>query len=438
MLKYLVCGLLLLCLASGGSAMGIESIKGTKNKERAATENIALAMQKDTSLNTLGAQLLQIKLEHGGMDNALVSPVSLYYALSVLREGAGGDSAALLEKVLTNGERSVNSLAPALAAKLVSAEDNPKSKKGQFLLANALWADNGASSAQPFVFAEAFVQAVGTQYQASFAELDFLSPEAAAAVNGWAKRVTKGLIPRVISPDVLEDLSWLILNAAVFEGGWGTDIARVAAHPGYQFKPLTGAAKSRDTITTSSYTAPILENEDGGVAFKLPFAGYKYSLVVKLPGQAGATELMRSVSAMPETVAELLSAASQRYQLRIVLPVFAFSDEIELRASDPQTKALGLAPLYQNDADFKPMGDQERSHSNVRRSKVGLIKQNARIELDENGVSAAAVTAIGAMRATSIRPRRYPKKDIIVDRPFAFAIVENISQAVLFQGVLVR
>jgi serine protease inhibitor len=69
-------------------------------------------------------------------------------------------------------------------------------------------------------------------------------------------------------------------------------------------------------------------------------------------------------------------------------------------------------------------------------SKVGLIRQNSRIELDEKGVKAAAVTIIGGVRTTSIGPQA--TVNFVVNRPFHFAIVEKNSSTVLFAGTVVE
>ncbi len=80
--------------------------------------------------------------------------------------------------------------------------------------------------------------------------------------------------------------------------------------------------------------------------------------------------------------------------------------------------------------------DADLSRLSATPSRVDLIKQDTRIELDEKGVRAAAATLVGGVRATSVRPK-YPARTIVVDRPFAFAIVERTTQALLFNGVLV-
>jgi serine protease inhibitor len=78
--------------------------------------------------------------------------------------------------------------------------------------------------------------------------------------------------------------------------------------------------------------------------------------------------------------------------------------------------------------------DAQKTHHDNMDTAVVIIKQQTRIDLDEKGVKASAVTLIGGISKTSVGPR-YRNRDIVVDRPFAFSIVENRSQTILFNGV---
>lgn len=115
-------------------------------------------------------------------------------------------------------------------------------------------------------------------------------------------------------------------------------------------------------------------------------------------------------------------------QLLIQLPVFSFSDAVTMRGDSPMTQDLGLTPLFDSRANLSRLSE--------RPSRVAVIKQDNRIELDEKGVRAAAATLIGGAVTTTVRPS-HPRREIVVNRPFAFAIVERVSQALLFNGVLV-
>jgi serpin B len=61
--------------------------------------------------------------------------------------------------------------------------------------------------------------------------------------------------------------------------------------------------------------------------------------------------------------------------------------------------------------------------------ELGFVKQNAFVDVNEEGTEAAAVTTIGVV-VTSL-----PQTQVMrVDRPFVFAIREPLSGALLFVG----
>ena len=124
------------------------------------------------------------------------------------------------------------------------------------------------------------------------------------------------------------------------------------------------------------------------------------------------------------------------YDVQLRMPVFSYSNRLTLKADTPATEALGLLPLFTDEANLRAMADQELSHPVARDTKVGLIQQDTRIELDEKGVKAAAVTMIGGMiKSTSVVLPR-PQRQIVVERPFAWSIVEGSSRTAIFSGVV--
>ena len=63
---------------------------------------------------------------------------------------------------------------------------------------------------------------------------------------------------------------------------------------------------------------------------------------------------------------------------------------------------------------------------------IDSILQKCKIELDENGTKAAAVTAI-MMRANGIALEK-KKKEVNLNRPFAFLIYDTVNEEILFVG----
>jgi serpin B len=399
----------------------------------------APSLQSTTQINTIGSELLAAKLRHKGMRNSMVSPVSLFYALAVLNEGAAGATQAVLQSRLLNSESEpVNVVAAELAEILRHGNKANVQGVGVFNLANSIWAHNGKSDGKPFVFSGAFIDSVQQHYLASANELDFKAPQSPAEVNKWAQLNTNDLIKKIIDLPALNRLVWLIMNAAYFEGGWGTSMARMAPGDTFYFTGIDGIRCEAAAIRSRNYKAPVLDRQDGSVAFRLPFAGGKYSFVVHLAPDkhrdVAAWLQDSAVAELPQVTKEVLDNRSEIYQLSIRMPVFSFTDEVIMRKQDAITEEMGLRPLFLRSAQFSALVDAEKTHPDNRDTAVGIIKQQTRIELDEKGVKAAAVTLIGGISKTSVGPR-YRNRDIVVDRPFAFSIVENRSQTILFNGV---
>ena len=84
-------------------------------------------------------------------------------------------------------------------------------------------------------------------------------------------------------------------------------------------------------------------------------------------------------------------------------------------------------------ADFSGMTGRPASQVPV---AIGSIVHRAVIDVMEDGTEAAAATAISVV-ATSARRPPEEKQVFHVDRPFLFAIIDDASGAILFQGRIV-
>jgi serpin B len=401
-----------------------------------------LDIQQSTHINEISAELLTTRLSNEGLSNKMVSGISLFYALSVLESGAAGSSEALLNRYLLRTEDvELTSVTPALIEQLTSAPGGHEGM-GTFEASNTVWSTNGETNKQPFAFNPLFQQTVQDCYKAPAMELDFMALGASDVINEWANAVTHGLIPEVIDDSVLKKLEWLIASAAYFQGAWARPMQRVESDANYRFKRLDGTTVAAPTITTRNDYDRVLDREDGSVAFQLPFLGGKYSFIALVPSESEASlEKWLTESApldLPMVVSDVLENKGDAFELFVQIPVFSFSDEVTLTQKSQTTRDLNLGLLFSDQADFEPMIDRARSLPTDKETKVGIIKQDTRIELDEGGVKAAAVTLIGGVIKSTIAGPRLTRRDMIVDRPFAFAIVENSSQTILFSGILVE
>ena len=89
---------------------------------------------------------------------------------------------------------------------------------------------------------------------------------------------------------------------------------------------------------------------------------------------------------------------------------------------------MGLKNIFSNKADFSGISDEKL--------KVGSVLQKTKLELDENGTKAAAVTSI-SMETCSVAAPDPVVKNVDLTRPFAFLIYDSTNDEVLFMGKVV-
>ena len=119
-----------------------------------------------------------------------------------------------------------------------------------------------------------------------------------------------------------------------------------------------------------------------------------------------------------------LNAALQERKTIIGLPKFTLEYETNLNAV---LGNMGMKTMFSDNADLSKIS------APAGKIKVGFVKQNTFVAVDEKGTEAAAVTTIG-VEVTSAPV--YP--EVICNRPFLFVISEKQSNTILFAGKIVN
>jgi serpin B len=65
---------------------------------------------------------------------------------------------------------------------------------------------------------------------------------------------------------------------------------------------------------------------------------------------------------------------------------------------------------------------------------ISMMRQKAKIKVNEEGSEAAAVTIAGANYTTSLEPVVYQKATFHANKPFVYVISERSSGVILFVG----
>lgn len=387
--------------------------------------------------------------ETGTYQNTLVSPISAYAAFSMLNTGLRGPTRSSLQDAMAinpidhasldklNGE-----LFGALSAETTATGTTAPGERKKAIVGiyNSVWANNGATNGEQFVFAPAYLSRLAP-YKAEVQSLDFTKELATKTVNAWANDKTRGMIPTVISSDVMKELKWILMNASYLEAQWQYGFKKKPAREATPFQTLAGGTEAVDTIVSAAHyqTASTADVD----MIEVPFYGSDLAFYAIQPKSIALfSEMMKDGRlANPALWAQLTAKLKLDGESKIALemPKFSFSDKHTMKSSSPLTTRLGLNFLFdgRNGKDFSPMGSIVLPDGSKAETVVGLVKQDTKIELDENGVKAAAVTLIGGVRSTSI-PRPVPIVPFIIDKPFQFVIASRATGAILFVGTIVN
>jgi serpin B len=330
-------------------------------------------------------------LEQLGPGPVVFSPLSVHACLATLRQGAAGETRAALDAVLGEDGPELAVEDPAL----------------RLALAQALWLDPDYRLTPEFAEAAA-------RRGVDCRTLVFADPAAPAAVNAWAAERTEGMIDHVVESFTPDEVLALA-DAAFFDGAWSRPFERELTAPAPFTRPdgssvlvptMHGGAQGH--FEDDELQAVRLDYGAGGLAFVAVIA--RAGLATPDLDEARWAEVVRALRPRPG---------------RLALPRLQLGAGLEL---EPALSALGLAPLFRTGGDFDGMYEGPAPAKGA-----GRVLHEARVDLDERGTRAAAVTVV-TMRATGM-PLDPPEPfDLRLDRPFLWAIEHRESGTLVFLG----
>ncbi len=344
--------------------------------------------------------------------NLFVSPLSASMALSAVTNGGVGTTMEDMKATLGFGNFSLEqmndfykTLVPALK-KVDNTVD--------LLVANAAWIE------QTFPVKESFTNCLQDYYDASINKLDFKDPKSLDVINAWCSANTKGMIKKII--DRIDPAYRLFYtNALYFKGDWKSTFDKKDSRKG-PFQNASGHT-SQIVFMEQTQTLRYYTNEQVALA-ELPYGNEAFSMVVALPCEAMSAEdlaLSLDIATWNDWMESLYPAT-----LHVRMPRFELDFDTE-EMMIPVLARMGM------DIAFNPLLANFSGISDIPLF-IGMVKQSARIQVDEKGTEAAAVTIIG-FEITSIGPDPQPVP-FHMDRPFLFFIKEKSTGTILFSGLI--
>lgn len=332
-------------------------------------------------------------------ENVVVSPYSAAVALSMLAEGAEGQTREEFDK--------------ALGGVLYKAEELGGSDAVIVKSANSVWIDDNFSPRNRYV------SLLEKEFDAFLDVEDFASPVAVKAINNWCSEHTNGKITEIIDKLSASDVMVLI-NALYFNAPWENEFDP-ALTADQTFNGLTKQSKVRMMSNKGYY---MYAEYQGIQMIQLPYQGLEYAMYVVLPPEgADLDKLLSKMDA--STYAAAMDMLSQQ-QVRLLMPKFRIETSMLL---NKPLQNMGIKTAFTSAADFGGIAEMGPL-------SLDLVKQKCYIDVTEKGTEAAAVTS-AQIRLTSARP--VAKLPVMrVDRPFFFVIADGSNEKILFAGKIVN
>ncbi|MCD6051769.1 MAG: proteinase [Verrucomicrobia bacterium] len=387
------------------------------------------------AVNALGVQLLTLATTPG--ENALLSPYSIQSVLAMAYAGAEDETWAEMQRVLHYPEDkwelhdSFAALQTTLETLAEETQANSelsgkRDSEGGFILrtANRLYGQEGFGFRQPFL--SLLREKYGTTLQA----MDFGRDPAGAAniINDWVSERTEGRILNVIAPEVLSELTRLVMvNAIYLKAEWEDRFAKDRTKPETFFV----RGQSPENVPTMYQLASFGHRKESGFrVVALPYIGNEVQFLILLPdARDGLAEmekrvtrdLLMSCRGLPPGAVHLFLPKFELdtpvYELNEVMKDFGLKQAFDEPAGSANFE--GIAPRVGNDY-----------------LKLSNLLHRAYIKVNEKGTEAAAAT-VAMMTLGGLVELPPGPIEVRVDRPFLFAIQHKASGACLFMGRVV-
>ncbi|KAL2718817.1 serine protease inhibitor 88Ea-like isoform X3 [Vespula squamosa] len=370
-------------------------------------------------------------------DNIFFSPDSIHSALTLAYFGARGNTEASLKKAL----HIPDDLSKIDVMRYYAFEKSIKQQKEdngsanyEYKSANRLWVTD----------ARKLRDCMLDLFNDQLVKVDFKSNPMAVrkTINDWVSNTTKGHIRDLLPEDsITEDTDLVLANAVYFKGLWQSRFDTANSKRDIFYTP--GSKNSVITFMRQKKTFNhVVSEELGAHILELPYKGQEISMFILLPpfaaarflndganrtqGDGGIRNVLQRISteAGAAELRILLDDGMPSIQVEVSLPRFQLERELPLV---PLLRSLGAGDLVMPDvADLRDfLADGEKS------LHLGDAVHRAKIEVTEEGTTAAAATALFSFRSSR------PSEPAVfnANHPFIYFIYDKPTHSILFCGI---
>lgn len=363
-------------------------------------------------------------------ENLFCSPFGVSEALAICYAGARGQTAT--QMAMTLGFPNEGKDVHEEFSLLHQVQENLEhSEFINYQMANSLW------SKIPLL--PAYLELAQREYGAELFKIDSPS-KAFSEIAKWVAEKTRGKGESPLTLQALQDsdMKLAIFNTVYMKAPWQSQF-KESATKDRAFTLLDGSEIEVPTMYQAGrfrygrwFDLEVLE---------LPYKGRELSAYILLPEKKEPREGPQGLGTSKErmTLEEIeadLTASDLRNSMRCAEneSVKVYLPKISIKSKF----AFKYDLIKMGMTDAFSMGNADFSGMTGRRDlAISAVLQNARIDLDEAGTEAVAVTVVSMVTRSAVEKDPVKWKVFRADRPFILVIRENLTGSILFMGRVV-
>lgn len=345
-----------------------------------------------------------------GETNTIISPTSVYLALSMVSAGADSQTKKEFEELLGSGKIGLDEVNENNLLLHNSLKNNSGDTK--LNIANSIWFDESSN------VNDKFLQSNSKYYESDIYATDLRAPGAVDLINSWADEKTEHLIPEIVS-EISGETYMLLINTIYFNAKWSSPFNKENTQKA-NFTAGNSANVKTDFMNASKVYR--YKKYDNYEAILLPYNDNRYQLVAALPNEGLSIEKFID-SLDPSFFEEVRYKKMDEVNVNLSIPKFESVFDVKLKES---IMDMGLLDAFSESADFSGIANNEPP------LLINDVIHKSYIRVDEDGTEAAAATSVEAY-ATSLPLNPV---NLTFDRPFFYAVIDTETKLPLFMGVL--
>lgn len=359
----------------------------------------------------LYAELFREGVKNRESENVFISPLSLHIALAMAVNGAEGETKSEMEKLL-GGDIPIDELNEYLYSYVNSLSQGDGYKIDT---ANSIWLYDKNERLQ---VENEFLQKCCDYYSAQVFKAPFDS-STVNDMNSWASEHTDGMIDKIVEK-IDSETVMVLMNAVFFDAQWET--------PYESFDVITDSFVSVDgdvrTAKMMCSNESVYLTDGKAVGFMKNYKGGKYAFAALLPEKnVNIYDYVQTLTG--EKLTEIFENSEKNTQINVRMP--KFSCEYGMSFKDVLSN-IGMETAFDSkEADFTNMA--KFSDGNI---FIGDVFHKTFISVDEAGTKAGAVTRVDMNGSAA----PMDKKEVFLDRPFVYMIIDKSNNLPIFMGVL--